>query len=62
MTTIIAPNGDVVGSTFVSPEEYAADAQRRGWIASVLGDRVYLRPGKMLSDHVAEAQSAVSDQ
>ena len=44
MTTIIAPNGDAVGGTFVKPEEYAAEARRRGWQATVLGNKVYLQP------------------
>ena len=43
MTIIIAPNGDIVGSTFVQPDTYAAEARRQGWLATVYGDRVYLR-------------------
>jgi len=56
MTTIIAPNGDSVGSTFLKPEEYAADARRRGWEAMVQGNRVYLIPGKMLAAHIRQAE------
>jgi hypothetical protein len=59
MTTIIAPNGDSVGTTFQTPDEYATEARRRGWIATVLGSYVYLRPGKMLSDHIEEAKRSV---
>lgn len=43
MTIIIAPNGDVVGSTFEKPEVYARKARDNGWLATVYGDRVYLR-------------------
>lgn len=56
MTTIIAPNGDAVGSTFVKPEEYAADARKRGWLAQVAGNRVYIRPGFKLAAHIEAAE------
>lgn len=56
MTTIIAPNGDAVGSTFVKPEEYASEARRRGWVATVAGDRVYIHPGFKLAAHIEAAE------
>lgn len=59
MTTIIAPSGEAVGTTFCKPEEYAADARRRGWLAAVHGERVYLQPGKVLAAHIRAAEESV---
>ena len=59
MTIIIAPNGNIVGSTFEEPQTYAASARDRGWKVRVVGDRVYLRPGVKLAAHIREAEQAV---
>lgn len=55
MTTIIAPNGDSLGSTFIDADEYAIQMRRKGWIATVLGDKVYAKPGKLLAAHMRQA-------
>ena len=55
MTTIIAPSGEAVGSTFLKPKDYAAQAQRRGWEVAIVGERVYLAMSKKFEAHLAQA-------
>lgn len=56
MTTIIAPTGEAIGSTMMNAADYAASMRRKGWEASVLGDRVYVIPGKQLAERIAAAE------
>lgn len=56
MTTIIAPNGDAVGTTFQKPDEVARNARARGWVATVYGERVYIQPSKPLAAHIEQAE------
>lgn len=56
MTTIISPSGEAVGTTFSTPEEYAARARRVGWTAFVMGERVYLHLNSKLEQKVEQAE------